>query len=65
MFKKLFCKHDYEGRGFTYARCKKCDKQIRNPEIAQKKINDFCDGMVNAGHWQRKYVDIQKKKHGI
>lgn len=65
MFKALFCNHDYEGRGFSYAVCKKCNKQIYSPEIAQKKINNFCSDMVESGYWKKEEVDLEKMKRRI
>lgn len=31
--KQLFCKHEWSWRGWSYVRCKKCDKSDYNPEL--------------------------------
>lgn len=31
--KQIFCKHDWDFRGWSFVRCKKCDKSEYNPDL--------------------------------
>jgi len=65
LIKQLFCKHEWEGRGFSWARCLKCDKQKYSPKIARETINKHCDSMVGAGHWEQSDIMKEKIKRGF
>ncbi len=62
ILKRLFCKHDYRGRGFNYARCEKCDKLIWSPTIAKKAIDDYCSRAVSNGAWTKEEADQVEHK---
>ena len=62
--KKLFCKHEWEGRGFSYARCALCDKSKYAPEIAIKRINNFINSMVNERLWDKEETKKAAMKRG-
>ena len=65
IFKKLFCSHEWKGKGFSYAGCIKCSKSKHSPEIAQAEINRFTSGMVDAGRWSINDVNEAKSKRGL
>jgi len=62
---KLFCKHDWTNKGFSYIECKLCGKTKYNPKLSTELRNETINMMINKGLWNKEEVDKFKIKYGV
>lgn len=67
IFKKLFCKHDYNWHGWSYCKCKKCDNTIYNPDLNRKIQTEWWKSRVIEGDpvWGREAINKLLMWRGI
>jgi len=51
LIKQLRCKHDWNAHGWSYIKCKQCDRTKYNPAKNAEILNKRCSKMVSEGHW--------------
>lgn len=64
---KLFCKHEWNPAGWSYLRCKKCNKQRYDPEKNAELRRPIFDKMCNSNipGWDKDKMnqDLMRRGH--
>ena len=60
-FKQLFCKHVWRKNGFSYIKCKLCERVKTDHKLNAKLRNEFVNSMIDRGVWESE--DVPLKHH--
>ena len=62
---KLICKHEWMAHGWSYIKCKSCDKVRHDPEKCSELHNKLINKMVDRGIWKEGEATRLRQRSGM